>query len=251
MNQELLQFIDSMPWAKVSHAYGPANDAPHEIKRLMSDDVEDRMDAICGFLYSSAFHQYSIYTATPLVMRCVAKLLGLPKLPNEPSGMGQPMAYELLHFVRICAERGQTAMEGKPNADAPTIEEAASEVRCVLDGYLRHPEIKVREEALLLSEVLERMTISESHCAEPPTQKSSAPQFLARRICFCLAWICWIACLPMVLLAILFIVDPGPHGAFGALPIVFGFMTLVCGGLGWLLYFAGKSENRSSHTHER
>lgn len=170
MNQELLQFIDSMPWAKASHAYGPANDAPHEIKRLMSDDVEDRMDAICGFLYSSAFHQYSIYTATPLVMRCVAKLLGLPKLPHEPSGMGQPMAYELLHFVRICAERGQTAMEGEPNADAPTIQEAASEVRCVLDGYLRHPEIKVREEALLLSKVLEGSEIPESHYSEPPIE---------------------------------------------------------------------------------
>lgn len=207
----------------------------------MSDDVEDRMDAICGFLYSSAFHQYSIYTATPLVIRCVAKLLADPKLPNEPSGMGQPMAYELLHFVRICAERGQIAIEGGPKLDTPTIEEAASEVRCVLDRYLTHPENKVREEALLLSELLERKGMSESPCSEP-TQKSRPSHIWARWICFFLAWLCWIACLPMVLLAILFLFDPGPHGAFGVAPIVFGFAALVCGGLGCLLYFAGISD---------
>lgn len=74
----------------------------------------------------------------------------------------------------------------------------------------------------------------------PP--KEALPHVWARRICFGLAWLCWIACLPLVFLAVVFVFDSGPHGAFGALPIVFGFLALLCGGLGWFLYSGAKSE---------
>jgi len=157
MNTDLLQLIDSMPWQQVSHAYGPAKDAPVELRRLMAADVEERMDAICGFLYSSAFHQYSIYSATPYVIRCVANMLALEDLPELPCGMNErPMAYELLHFIRICAEQGQEAIEGTTAFDAPTIEEVVSEVMPVLERYLAHSESKTREEAIVLKTLVEK-----------------------------------------------------------------------------------------------
>ncbi len=157
MNAELLQLIDSMPWQQVSHAYGPAKDAPTELRRLVASDVEERMDAICGFLYSSAFHQYSIFSATPYVIRCVAKMLMLDELPELPCGMNnRPMAYELLHFIRICAERGQEAIEGTTRLDAPTIEEAVSELMPTLERYLAHSDPKVREEARMLNSRIQK-----------------------------------------------------------------------------------------------
>lgn len=126
MSSAALEFIDSLPWKEVTHAYGNAGDAPSELRRLLSDDEDERMDAICGFLLSSVFHQYSIYPATPYAMVSVIRILESGEINTLDSGMGDSMTSQLLHFIRICAERGQASIEGKPDPFAPTIEEATT-----------------------------------------------------------------------------------------------------------------------------
>lgn len=49
----------------------------------------------------------------------------------------------------------------------------------------------------------------------------------------------------------LFVFDSGPHGSFSYVWIMFGFLTLLSGGVGWLFYFAGKTEDKDSHSQER
>jgi hypothetical protein len=150
MSSAAIEFIDSLPWKEVTHAYGNAGDAPSELRRLLSDDEDERMDAICGFLLSSVFHQYSIYSATPYAMISVIRILESGEINELESGMGNSMASELLHFVRICAERGQVSIEGRPDPFAPTIEEAALSGRQLYEMMAKDSCPKVRDEATAL-----------------------------------------------------------------------------------------------------
>jgi hypothetical protein len=150
MSSAALEFIDSLPWKGVTHAYGNAGDAPAELRRLLSDDEDERMDAICGFLLSSAYHQYSIYPATPYAMVSVIRILESGEINALESGMGDSMAYQLLYFARICAERGQASIEGRPDPFAPTIEEAAESGRQIYERMTTNPCPKVRAEATSL-----------------------------------------------------------------------------------------------------
>ncbi|HCN30883.1 MAG TPA: hypothetical protein DIT64_19615, partial [Verrucomicrobiales bacterium] len=155
--RDAFTFIDYLPWDQVHHAYGQAIDARSELRRLISDDEDERMDAICGFLYSSAFHQYTIYPATPFAMLSVLRILDLPDVPDLSSGMrDRPMAFELLHFIRICAERGQVGIHGTPHPVAPTIEQVTSTCESICHRFLTHIEPCVRSEAEALSSVIAR-----------------------------------------------------------------------------------------------
>ena len=153
--RDAFSFIDSLPWEQVRHAYGRATDARSELRRLFSDDEDDRMDAICGLLYSSAFHQYTIYPATPFAMLSVHRILALPDVPDLSSGMkDRPMAFELLHFIRICAEGGQAAIYGTPHPTAPTIEQVTSDCESICRRFLTHLEPCVCSEAEALASVI-------------------------------------------------------------------------------------------------
>lgn len=74
-----------------------------------------------------------------------------------------------------------------------------------------------------------------------PPKKPSPLLVWARCICFCLAWLCWIACVLMAGLAILTFFDPGPHGSFGMLSVILIFPIMICAGLGWMFYDSGRS----------
>ena len=41
--------IDAVPWAQLSHAYGPAEDTPGHLFSLLSDNPEDFARALDGF----------------------------------------------------------------------------------------------------------------------------------------------------------------------------------------------------------
>jgi hypothetical protein len=148
MKDDPFNFIDSLPWSEVAHAYGVATEAPSQLRCLISADVEEREEAVIDFLYSSVFHQYSLYSATPFVMQSVLKLLEWQDMPQQAgSTCVGSIAYELLHFIRMCAECGQRSVEGVLHPAAPIIEDVA---RSGLDTYRRyatHEEANVRAEA--------------------------------------------------------------------------------------------------------
>jgi hypothetical protein len=159
MSSTALNFIDSLPWEEVSHAYGTAIDGPVELRKLLSEDEDERQDAINGFLYSAVYHQYSVFPATPFAVASVINILEEGVVNDLTAGMGNTMASELLHFVRICAEEGQAKIEGKPHPLAPTIEDVTMGGALLYQVFSndKNPKVRARGTELLAWMAQKRM----------------------------------------------------------------------------------------------
>lgn len=68
--------IDSVDWAAVSHAYGPATDIPDALRRLQADD--DVQDAY-WVLYGNLYHKGTRYSATEAAIPFLYRLLDDPR----------------------------------------------------------------------------------------------------------------------------------------------------------------------------
>lgn len=134
----MFETLDDIPWGRFHHAYGRAADAPKWVRALDSENEEDRTEAINYFLWSCAFHQYTLYTATPLVIRFVIEALNSSTLAERDDGMGHPMKQELIQFLRSCADRGQRSVSRRrwwPSPKTPTVEEAILAGRSLYERY--------------------------------------------------------------------------------------------------------------------
>ena len=152
--------LDSIPWRRLRHAYGSAVDAPKWIRALDSENEEDRTEAVNRFLWSSAFHQYTLYTATPFVIRFVVEALAFPALAERTDGMGQPMKRDLIHFLRLCAEAGQRAVRGWkrwPSPKSPTIEDSILAGASLYERYAHDENDRVQSDARWLVNFCENL----------------------------------------------------------------------------------------------
>ena len=92
-------------------AYGNASDAPFWLRALNSEDPDLRTDAVHEFLWSSAFHQYTLYSATPFAIKYVIQALQVPEPADRSVGdLRYPMKRELLHFLQQRSRCGQRAV---------------------------------------------------------------------------------------------------------------------------------------------
>ncbi len=87
--------IDAIPWSSLKHAYGSAADAPKYLYDLVNGNEDEIDEAVYGFLHSSACHQYTTYSSTPYVVRCVIGFLNSRLLLIEQTS-------EILGFVHAC-----------------------------------------------------------------------------------------------------------------------------------------------------
>jgi hypothetical protein len=55
--------LDAVDWASLTHAYGGAEDVPHLVRSLYSDDAEEVDEALYE-LYGNVLHQGSVYPAS-------------------------------------------------------------------------------------------------------------------------------------------------------------------------------------------
>ncbi|MFE9460544.1 HEAT repeat domain-containing protein [Streptomyces californicus] len=65
--------IDEVDWASMEHAYGPADDVPHLLRGLASDDPAEREAALDG-MYGAVHHQGDVYACT---LACIPFLFEL------------------------------------------------------------------------------------------------------------------------------------------------------------------------------
>ncbi|MFG2056531.1 HEAT repeat domain-containing protein [Micromonospora sp. NPDC048930] len=79
----MLNGIDDIDWSRLSHAYGPADDVPDQIRALASADPETRARARYE-LYGNIFHQGSRYEASAYAVPFLLELLADPTTP-EPT----------------------------------------------------------------------------------------------------------------------------------------------------------------------
>lgn len=65
-------------WASLQHAYGPAEDTPSTLTKLLDDEPDVRADAL-RHLFTTVYHQNSIYPATVPTTVYLAALLSEPR----------------------------------------------------------------------------------------------------------------------------------------------------------------------------
>jgi hypothetical protein len=60
----MFEGMDLVPWHKLKHAYGTADDVPGLIRALASSSTETRKEAYLEF-HGNIWHQGTMYEATP------------------------------------------------------------------------------------------------------------------------------------------------------------------------------------------
>jgi hypothetical protein len=80
--EKLFSAIDSVPWPRIEHSFGPATDVPDLIRGLTSPDVNVRNDA-WSKLHENIWHQGTIYEATSYAVPVFLELLQQPATPGK------------------------------------------------------------------------------------------------------------------------------------------------------------------------
>ncbi|MER7173646.1 Lsr2 family DNA-binding protein [Streptomyces mesophilus] len=96
----MIDDLDGIDWAAMSHAYGPADDVPGWLRAMSSPDPQVRERAF-GDFYGAAHHQGDVYPCTAL---CVPYLFALATDSATPDRAA--VAELLLSIGREAAERG-------------------------------------------------------------------------------------------------------------------------------------------------
>ncbi|KAI9927437.1 hypothetical protein MW887_003050 [Aspergillus wentii] len=78
----MAEYLDSIDWASLQHAYGEASDVPDDLRDLVSPDKETRDDAYYR-LYGNIFHQATRYEATAYAVPYLLKILENPSTPDR------------------------------------------------------------------------------------------------------------------------------------------------------------------------
>lgn len=97
-----IPFINDYKWNELEQAYGNAADAPAWLIDLTSEDEDIRDEAIYEFLHSQACHQYTTYSCTPPVVKCVIYILNNHHYEDEDA------LAEVLGFVQACTYNAKT-----------------------------------------------------------------------------------------------------------------------------------------------
>ncbi|MEV4413549.1 hypothetical protein [Catellatospora sp. NPDC049609] len=94
-------------WDSISHAYGPADDTPLELVKLLSED-SDRIDEAVQHVSELVSHQNSVYQATAPVALYIAGILSDPRLAAATTryddGQARPLRASLLDWLGCTAD---------------------------------------------------------------------------------------------------------------------------------------------------
>lgn len=78
----MLANLDSVPWATLHHAYGPATDVPPLLRALASSDADARKKA-WHELYGNLWHQGTVYEATAHAVPFLIELSQAHQVPDR------------------------------------------------------------------------------------------------------------------------------------------------------------------------
>jgi hypothetical protein len=114
----MLEQLDVIDWATLDHAYGSAEDVPTLIRDLRSLDLDTRDHALSE-LFSTIWHQGTVYSASAPAVPFLIALAARPDTPDRPGilyllqALSDGASYIDAHaplapdsMARICAERG-------------------------------------------------------------------------------------------------------------------------------------------------
>ncbi len=76
--------LDDVPWARLKHAYGEASDVPGQIRDLLSENAEERDEALHE-LFGNIWHQGTVYEATRHALPFLIEALRNERLKERES----------------------------------------------------------------------------------------------------------------------------------------------------------------------
>ncbi|MFE5675515.1 HEAT repeat domain-containing protein [Streptomyces erythrochromogenes] len=80
----MINNLESIDWASMTHAYGPAGDVPQWLHDMASPDAEAREKAFSSF-YGAAHHQGDVYPCTVVSLPFLFAMAGNPSTPDRGS----------------------------------------------------------------------------------------------------------------------------------------------------------------------
>ncbi|MFE6782142.1 HEAT repeat domain-containing protein, partial [Streptomyces sp. NPDC057680] len=78
----MINDLDSIDWASLGHAYGPADDVPGWLRGMVSPDPEVRKEAFGNF-YGKVLHQGSVYSSTVASVPFLFAMADDPATPDR------------------------------------------------------------------------------------------------------------------------------------------------------------------------
>ncbi|MBE7484718.1 MAG: HEAT repeat domain-containing protein [Polyangiaceae bacterium] len=157
----MLDGLDDIDWGCLTHAYGPASDVPGLIRGLLSADKPQR-DSALRELFSSIWHQGTVYEAAIHALPFLIELLGAPdeQTPDRESVallvasiVGGRGYFEVHHTRELINPFTREPMPPPPDLDERLAAERVivAEVRRrgeraipLLVPYLKHEEPDIR-----------------------------------------------------------------------------------------------------------
>ncbi len=80
----MLEDLDTIPWADLTHAYGSAADVPDLIRAMVRETEGSAFLNAWGEFVNAVHHQGSIYPATPYTVPFLLELIKAPQTPPLP-----------------------------------------------------------------------------------------------------------------------------------------------------------------------
>lgn len=82
-----LEQLDSVPWSRLAHAYGFADDVPDLLRALASDDDQERDSALFD-LFGNIWHQGTVYEATAYAVPFLVEIALGKAVPGRANVLG-------------------------------------------------------------------------------------------------------------------------------------------------------------------
>ncbi|MDV5143170.1 HEAT repeat domain-containing protein [Streptomyces sp. SBC-4] len=130
----MINDLDSIDWASLGHAYGPADDVPGWLRGMVSPDPEIRKDAFGNF-YGKVLHQGSVYSST------VASVPFLFAMADDPATPDRAEFVALLLTIgreAVDAEEVYAVICGNDGEDSTIYPDTASLMREHADAFVAY-----------------------------------------------------------------------------------------------------------------
>ncbi len=125
----MLDGLDAIDWAALTHAYGPAHDVPDMIRAMVSEDAETRQKAFYA-AYGNIWHQGTVYSATAPAVPFLLELAAAPTLPDRHRVL--ELLFHLAHGSSYLDVHQHLSIVGETLKDQPDFgDDVAQELKWV------------------------------------------------------------------------------------------------------------------------
>lgn len=142
----MLEGLDTIDWAALTHAHGPAGDVPELLRALLSDDDDERQQA-CWDLHETIWHQGTVFSASAAAIPFLYELLNHSDAFVRGGGVSLIGAiatgeYWVHYGLRVDGEQVLRKWLAKEDR---SLEDALAEERAAMEAIHRNVSVGLRQ----------------------------------------------------------------------------------------------------------